>query len=75
MDTVNYLKLDDMKDEEKEIERRQNNIILYNVPEKVVGKTDKIIVEELIHTIWGSGTSSQKKSLDLVWGQNPCLSY
>ena len=48
MDTVIDLKLDDMKDEEKERERRQNNIILYNVPEKVVGKTDRIIVEELI---------------------------
>ncbi len=48
MDRVIYLKLDDMKDEEKERERRQNNVILYNVPEKVVGKTDKIIVEELI---------------------------
>ena len=48
MDRVIDLKLDDMKDEEKERERRQNNVILYNVPEKVVGKTDRIIVEELI---------------------------
>ena len=43
-----------MKDEEKERERRQNNIILYNVPEKVVGKTDKIIVEELNATRFGA---------------------
>ena len=41
MDRVIDLKLDDMKNEEKERERRQNNVILYNVPEKVVGKTDK----------------------------------
>ena len=37
-----------MKDEEKERQRRQKNIILYNVPENMVGKTDKIIVEEII---------------------------
>ena len=48
MDRVIDLKLDDMKDEENERERRQNNVILYNVPEKVVGKNDKIIVEEII---------------------------
>ena len=48
MDRVIDLKLDDMKDEEKERERRQNNVILYNVPEKVEGKNDKTIVEEIL---------------------------
>ena len=32
----------------KERERRQNNVILYNVPEKVEGKNDKTIVEEIL---------------------------
>ena len=41
MGRVIYLELDDMKDEERERERRQNNVILYNVPEKVVGKQTK----------------------------------
>ena len=54
MDRVIDLKLDDMKDEEKERERRQNNVILYNVPEKVEGKNDKTIVEEILKTIWES---------------------
>ena len=55
MDRVIYIKLDDMKDEEKERERRQNNVILYNVPEKVEGKNDKTIVEEILKKpIWES---------------------
>ena len=41
MDRVIDLKRDDMKDEEKERERMQTNIILYNVPERVVGKLTK----------------------------------
>ena len=35
MDRVIDMKLDDMKEEQKEKEKRQNNVILYNVPEKI----------------------------------------
>ena len=33
MHRVTDMKLDDVKEEQKEKEKRQNNVILYNVPE------------------------------------------
>ena len=71
MDRVIDLKLDDMKDEEKERERRQNNVILYNVPEKVVGKTDKIIVEELIQHDLGVRDVTIEEVIRLGVGKEP----
>ena len=47
MDRVIDMKLDDMKEEQKEKEKRQNNVILYNVPEKLEGTNDKEVVENL----------------------------
>ena len=71
MDRVIDLTLDDMKDEEKERERRQNNVILYNVPEKVVGKTDKIIVEELIQHDLGVRDVTIEEVIRLGVGKEP----
>ena len=42
------MKLDDMKEEQKETEKRQNNVILYNVPKKLEGTNNKEVVENLI---------------------------
>ena len=71
MDRVIDLKLDDMKDEEKERERRQNNIIIYNVPEKVVGKTDRIIVEGLIQHDLGVRDVIIEEVIKLGLGKEP----
>ena len=48
MDRVIDTKLVDMKQAQKEKEKRQNNVILYNVPEKLEGTNDKEVVENLI---------------------------
>ena len=48
MDRVIDTKLDDMKEAQKEKEKRQNIVILYNVPEKLEGTNDKEVVENLI---------------------------
>ena len=71
MDRVIDLKLDDIKDEEKERERRQKNVILYNVPEKVVGKTDKIIVEEIIKNDMGVRDVKIEEVIRLGVGKEP----
>ena len=71
MDRVIDMKLDDMKEEQKEKDKRQNNVILYNVPEKLEGTNDKEVVENLILEELGVREAKVEEITRLGTGNEP----
>ena len=73
MDRVIDIELGDMKMRKrgKRKKTRQNNVILYNVPEKVVGKNDKTLVEEVIKNDLGVKDVNIEEVIRLGVGKEP----
>ena len=71
MDGVIDMKLDDMKEEQKEKEKRQNNVILYNGPEKLEGTNNKEVVENLILEELGVREAKVEEITRLGTGNEP----
>ena len=73
MDKVIDMKLDDMKEEQEEKEKKQNNVLLYNVPEKLEGTNDKEVVENLILQELGVKEAKVEEITRLGTGYEPIL--
>ena len=73
MDRVINIELGDMKMRKrgKRKKTRQNNVILYNVPKKVMGKNDKTLVEEVIKNDLGVKDVKIEEVIRLGAGKEP----
>ena len=71
MDGVIDMKLNEMKEEQNGKGKRQNNVILNSVPEKLEGTNDKEVVENLILEEFGVKEAKVEEITRIGTGSEP----